>query len=207
MCRRIAAAIVLVIGCVFLLSGCDQTAAQPDGDSEEERCLDPSETPTATPEETIDQTATPTEEPEPTATPTPVPPDTPTPLPPTPTVAVVTDWSVIYHDAVTFCMDSGTYNPGITPWMDVLVRLGETWYGPDRYSGDAVQPLPLPEDYSWVCTGAFSCLRNGEAWLSGSGEKAPPACSETVYTGKAQLFGPGGGFVKEIELRVTVVSN
>jgi hypothetical protein len=213
MSRKLSVAIVLVVGCLLLLSACDQMNLQTDNGTgteceEGERCLDPTETPTPTPDDDTEETATPTpiEEPEDTPTPTLVPTDTPTPKPPTPTPAVVSDWSVIYHDATEFCMDWGKYDHGVMPWLDVLVRLGETWYGPDRWPGDAVDPLPLPEQYNWVCTGCFACLSNGEAWLADTGQKSAPACTETEYTGKAKLFGPGGGFITEIALRAIVVN-
>ena len=213
MSRKLSAAIILLVGCLVLLSACDQMDALDGGGmgtecEEGERCLEPSDTPTATPEDEAEETATPTpeEEPECTPTPTPTPTDTPTPKPPTPTVAVVQDWSVIYHDAKSFCMDWGRYDQGVTPWMDVLVKLADTWYGPDRYQGDSVEPLPLPEWYNWVCSGSFGCLSNGEAWLAAGGQKSPPVCTEKEYTGKAKLYGPDGRFVIELSLRVIVES-
>lgn len=103
---------------------------------------------------------------------------------------MVTDARVVYHNG----FDQGgvgVYEPGALPWLDLLVQLGGTWYGPEREPNDGIEAEPLPEGYRWEATGGFGALPNGEAWWT-----------ESDTVGTARLFGPGGGVVVEVPLEV-----
>ena len=84
------------------------------------------------------------------------------------------------------------YERGTLPWLDLLVQLGGTWYGPEREPADGIDAVPLPEAYHWETEGAFACLRNGEAWWAESGTE-----------GIARLIGPDGTLLVSVPLRVT----
>jgi len=130
----------------------------------------------------------------PTATPRP-PTETPThtPKPPlhSPTVVSVIDTRVVYHDGFSQA-GFGVYEHGTLPWLDLLVQLGGTWYGPEREAGDDVNAVPLPDGYRWETEGGFGCLWNGEAWWKESGTE-----------GVARLIGPDDRQLVEVPLQVT----
>jgi hypothetical protein len=205
--RGKATIILAVIGSLLLLTACDETeqsvSTQP-----------PTTVPTATlpPTPSLTKPAptatpmppTPTPSPAATDTPTPLPTDTPaptatfTPIPPTvvlPTATPVpstqvTDARVIYHDAS--CVGGiCRYPKGAFPWMDLLVRLGDTWCGPEREPNDDIDAQPLPETYHWEASGGFGTLPNGEAWW------AKPSTE-----GTARLIGPNGELLVELPLRI-----
>jgi hypothetical protein len=149
--------------------------------------------------------ATETPVPAPTATPAPTEPSTPAPQPtsppatntpiPSPTATPapqldVVEVEVIYHDT-RFDAEDGIYDPGVTPWMDLLVRSDDSWYGPERAPDDGLEALPLPAGYRWEVTGGFSSLPNGEAWWVG------PATD-----GTARLIDSTGEAVIEVQLQV-----
>jgi len=48
--------------------------------------------------------------------------------------------------------------------LDLLIKLGDHWYGPERLPGDDIDALPLPKGYHWEVMGGFSGEPNGEAW-------------------------------------------
>ena len=147
-------------------------------------------TATSAPTPTLTATIAPAEEGDP-ASPRPAS-STPAPATRTPsaTPVLVTDARVVYHNG----FDQGgvgVYEPGALPWLDLLVQLGGTWYGPEREPNDGIEAKPLPEGYRWEATGGFGTLPNGEAWWTKS---------DTV--GTARLLGPGGGVVVEVPLEV-----
>lgn len=194
--------VVALIASLFLVTAC--------GASEEEPtptvALPPMATTTSTPTATTAPTSTSTNTPEAatdtpaataTAVPTETPADTPVPAPPptdTPTVTPVpllqaSETKVIYHDAEAI---DGVqrYQTGIQPWLDLLVRLDDTWYGPERYEDD-INATPLPEGYGWEVDGGFSSLPNGEAWWVGPSTE-----------GNARLIGPDGSEVLTLQLKI-----
>lgn len=172
-------------------------------------------TPTATPQPIAVATATPaptatavpTNTPEPptvapTATDTPVPTNTPTSVPVpiiatstiTPTLAPVllvqaSEAKAIYHGA-EIVEGIGRYKSGAEPWMDLLVRFDDTWYGPERQEDD-INASPLPEGYRWETDGSFTSLPNGEAWWTGPG-----------IEGNARLIGPDGSQIVTLRLKI-----
>jgi hypothetical protein len=146
----------------------------------------PTSAPTTEPTPT-EQSASPTVPPVSSATPEPETSDEPLP--------VVTDFRVVYHDGFTQGL-VGVYEPGSFPWLDLLVQLGGTWYGPERQPDDGIEASPLPEGYHWVASGGFGALPNGEAWWSESGT-----------SGTATLIGPNGEVVVQIPLEVTFRSS
>ncbi len=166
----------------------------------------PSPTPTATrtarptpttipsPSRTVEPTPTSTPTPSPTAsqTPTVTPPPTLTPVPPTATAVLIVaaETRVIYHDG-TEQDGVGFYEAGAVPWLDLLVRSGDTWYGPERQPDDGINALPLPAGYAWRAHGGFDTLPNGEAWWTGPANE-----------GRAWLSTAGGITVAELTLRV-----
>ena len=172
--------------------------------------LPPVATVTPVPTATVSPTSTytplpPTDTPDtPTATatlpaPTSVPTDTPVPPAPptdaptaTPLPALeVNETRVIYHDAeVVYDSGIAKYESEISPWLDLLVRLGDTWYGPERQEDD-VEATPLPEGYRWETEGSFSSSPNGEAWWTAPG-----------IQGRAHLIGPDGSVLATLELEV-----
>lgn len=124
---------------------------------------------------------------------------TDTPIPsPTPTVfntsiptpIVVAEWRVIYHDSE---MKNGvpTYNVREIPWIDLLVKLGDLWYGPERQFNDDIEALALPSGYYWKAEGGFACKPDGEAWWT-----------EQFNDGLARLYGPDGQVLLEVPLKV-----
>jgi hypothetical protein len=82
------------------------------------------------------------------------------------------------------------YPTGTQPWLDLLIRSGETWYGPER-NADDVTAQPLPEGYRWEVEGSFATLPDGEAWWTGPS-----------FEGQAKLIGPDGGELYRLDLRV-----
>jgi hypothetical protein len=134
---------------------------------------------------------------EPTSIPTDTPPPPPPPSPPPteePTVTPVpltevSEARVIYHDAKV--LDNvGKYESSVEPWIDLLVRMGDNWYGPERQVDD-IEASPLPEGYRWETEGSFSTLPSGEAWWTAPGVK-----------GKAILIGPDEGVLYTLELQI-----
>jgi hypothetical protein len=102
----------------------------------------------------------------------------------------VADARVIYHNG--FSQDGiGVYERGAFPWLDLLVQLGGTWYGPEREPDDGIQALPLPEGFRWEVEGGFGTLPNGEAWWAESGT-----------SGTARLVDVNGAVVIELPLQV-----
>jgi hypothetical protein len=103
----------------------------------------------------------------------------------------VADARVIYHNG--FSQDGiGIYERGAFPWLDLLVRLGGTWYGPEREPDDGFQAVPLPEGFRWEAEGGFGTLPNGEAWWAESGT-----------TGTARLVDTSGAVLVELPLQIT----
>jgi hypothetical protein len=137
------------------------------------------------------------------------PPASPVPiatLPPTllvPSVApisvVVTDSKVIYHGGIeengtwVYYTDSENY---VDPWLDLLVKLGDIWYGPERQLNDSINALALPPEYHWECERGFACKTGGEAWWTGQWND-----------GMARLFGPNGMKILELSLKVVFKSS
>ena len=140
--------VVVVIATLWLTTGCGVQEAQ----------LEPTSTPNLAPIAT--QTPVPTDTPVPsptaaptstpavpteisattaTAVPTAGPSDTPVPAPLitdtptlTPVVTIqVSQAQVIFHDGQDVG-GVGRYQSGISPWLDLLVRSDDTWYGPER---------------------------------------------------------------------------
>lgn len=167
--------------------------------------LPPVATMTPVPTATAVPTETNTPEPPPTDTPTTVatavptstPTDTPPPPPPpteTPTVTPVplmevSEARVIYHDGEAL-NDLGRYESGVQPWLDLLVRMGDNWYGPERQEDD-IEASPLPEGYRWETEGSFSSMPTGEAWWTGPG-----------IQGKARLIGPDDSVLYTLTLMI-----
>jgi hypothetical protein len=195
--------VIAVIGSVLLLTACGAQEQQ----TTPTATLQPLATMTPVPTATAVPTLTNTPEPAtdtPTAaatpTPTPVPTDTPAPVPTappadTPTVTPVpliqvSDARVIYHDAEKIIDNIATYEPGVEPWMDLLVRLDDNWYGPERNEDD-INAAPLPDGYRWETQGSFSSLPNGEVWWTAPGVE-----------GKARLIGPDGSELVTLELKI-----
>ena len=163
----------------------------------------------ATPSRMVTATSPPTVTPSPTAlrapdTPSPslVPPTeppSPTPVPPTEEPGdsassggpgVVMDARVVFHNG--FSQGTvGVYEPGAMPWMDLLVQMDGTWYGPERQPDDGIDASPLPEGYQWQASGSFGTLPNGEAWWTESGTE-----------GVVRLIGPGGTVRLELPIHV-----
>jgi hypothetical protein len=103
----------------------------------------------------------------------------------------VTDTRVVYHNG--FAQDGvGVYERGAFPWLDLLVQLSGTWYGPEREPDDGIQALPLPEHYRWEADGGFGTLPNGEAWWA-----------ESSTVGTARLIDAGGAVLVELPLQIT----
>jgi len=101
----------------------------------------------------------------------------------------VQEAKVIYHDAVD--IDGvGKYKEGVYVWMDLLVRLDDNWYGPERQADD-ISALPLPDGYRWEMDGDFSLLPNGEVWWTGPG-----------IEGTARLINPEGSEIHTLELKI-----
>jgi len=160
--------------------------------------------PTATPAPTSTSTYTPpppTHTPTATATPPPPPVPTDTPaaatVPPTETPTVtpvpiveVSEARIIYHDVEVVYNDVAKYKAGIQPWLDLLVRVGDTWYGPERQA-DEIDAVPLPEGYRWETEGSFSSFPTGEAWWTAPGVE-----------GRARLIGPDGSVLYTLALRI-----
>ena len=153
-------------------------------------------TETNTPEPPAD-TPTTAATPVPTSAPTDTPPPPPPPPPPpteaptaTPVLLMeVSEARVIYHDAKV--LDNvGKYESSVEPWIDLLFRMGDNWYGPERQVDD-IEASPLPEGYRWETEGSFSSAPNGEAWWTAPGVK-----------GKAILIGPDGGVLYTLELQI-----
>ncbi|MBN2549529.1 MAG: hypothetical protein JXB15_10250 [Anaerolineales bacterium] len=121
---------------------------------------------------------------------TPIPPTATVILTSTPTPVVVTEWRVIYHDSE---MKNGvaTYQAGDIPWIDLLVKLGNLWYGPERQFNDEIEALALPSGYYWKTEGGFACNPDGEAWWT-----------EQFNDGLARLYGPDGQVLLEVPLKV-----
>jgi hypothetical protein len=106
----------------------------------------------------------------------------------------VTDTWVVYHDGY-FSDGAGRYETGVMPWMDLLVKLGDTWYGPERDLNDDRDAQPLPDGYHWECEAGFGCQPNGEAWWTESSDQ-----------GTAHLIGPHGEVLTEVPLKVIFLS-
>jgi hypothetical protein len=132
-----------------------------------------------------------------TAVPTAVPSDTPVPAPLitdtptlTPVVTIqVSQAQVVFHDGQNVG-GVGRYQSGVSPWLDLLVRSDDTWYGPERQE-DEIAAVPLPDGYRWETSGSFSSLPNGEAWWTGPG-----------VDGMARLNSPDGDELYTIELKI-----
>lgn len=167
--------------------------------------LPPVATVTPLPTATLVPTFTNTPEPPtntPTATatliPTPAPTDTPLPTPPpteTPTatpvpIVEVGEARIIYHDVEVVYNDVARYKAGLQPWLDLLVRVGNTWYGPERQA-DEIDAVPLPEGYRWETEGSFTSFPGGEAWWTAPGVE-----------GRAKLIGPDGSLLYTLKLRI-----
>ena len=101
----------------------------------------------------------------------------------------VSEARVIYHDA-KLVDNVGKYKSGVEPWIDLLVRMGDNWYGPERQVDD-IEASPLPEGYRWETEGSFSSMPNGEAWWTAPGVR-----------GKAILIGPDGGVLYSVDLMI-----
>ena len=104
-----------------------------------------------------------------------------------------------FHDATNIyqapaaygAVNVGVYNPGVTPWMDLLVQMNGQWYGPNRDPSYNLTPQPLPPEYPWQVTQGFGALPNGEAWWTG------PETSAT-----ATLYGPNGAVVTSVPFQL-----
>ena len=162
----------------------------------------PAATDTPTPIPTVPPTepsAHPTDTPRPTEAADPVKTSTPRPTttgnsPPSSSQpsSQVSATTVVYHSGEN--QDGvGVYVRGILPWMDLLVRMGDTWYGPEREPNDGINAQPLPDGYAWECTGGFGCHPNGEAWWA-----------ETSDEGTAKLTGPSGAVLVEVPLKIVI---
>lgn len=193
---------IIVIACLLLVAACG---------AQEEAKEPPTPSPTLKPVATMTPmptaTTAPTNTPElptntPAATATPLPPTEtptgapePTPLPTdTPTVTPVLivqvgEGKVIYHDA-QLVDGLARYETGVPPWLDLLVQLDGSWYGPERNEDD-IEAAPLPEGYRWETSGSFSTLPNGEAWWEGPGVE-----------GEASLIDPEGNQLVTLQLKV-----
>ncbi len=113
-----------------------------------------------------------------------------TPMPP----RQVSEARAVYHDG--FFQDGvGYYEEGTVPWLDLLVRLDKTWYGPEREAGDGLEALPLPASYRWEALGGFGTLPNGEAWWN-----------QSATEGMARLIGPADELLLELPLRIVFLS-
>jgi hypothetical protein len=144
----------------------------------------PADTPTTA--ATLVPTSGPTDTPIP---PTPPPPPTEVPTETPVPLIEVSEARVIYHDAKV--LDNvGKYESSVEPWIDLLVRMGDNWYGPERQVDD-IEASPLPEGYRWETEGSFSSTPNGEVWWTAPGVK-----------GKAILTGPDGGVLYTLELQI-----
>ena len=106
------------------------------------------------------------------------------------TAGVVMDARIVYHNGFSEGT-VGIYQPGAMPWLDLLVQLGGTWYGPEREPDDGISASPLPEGYQWQTSGSFGALPNGEAWWNESGT-----------AGVARLIGPGGAVILELPIQI-----
>jgi hypothetical protein len=132
-----------------------------------------------------------------TATPTTAATNTPIPAPaatitPTATAVLlmqVSEARVIYYDG-EFVDGVEKYQPGVQPWMDLLVRVDDNWYGPERAEDD-IQAIPLTDGYRWETDGNFSSLPNGEAWWTGPDTE-----------GTARLIGPDGSEIHTLQLKI-----
>ncbi len=102
----------------------------------------------------------------------------------------IVETRIIYHDT-RFDAEQGQYEPGVIPWLDLLVRSGDNWYGPEREPDDGLEALPLPAGYRWEVGDGFSSLPNGEAWWIG------PATD-----GTAKLINSDNEVVIELQLQV-----
>ena len=180
-----------------------QIAGEEQEESTKETPAAAKQTVTPTPEEeTEDKTPTsaatteptPTEQTDP-STATPVPSATAEPQNSGEVPGVVTDFRVVYHNGFTQGL-VGVYEPGAFPWLDLLVQLGGTWYGPERQPDDGIEAMPLPEGCHWVASGGFGTLPNGEAWWAESGT-----------SGTASLIGPNGEVMVEVPLEITFRSS
>jgi hypothetical protein len=96
----------------------------------------------------------------------------------------------IYHDATDVVEGVGRYPAGSQPWLDLLVRAGGQWYGPERLE-DGIQALLLPEGYRWESGGTFTTMPGGEAWWTG------PGIAE-----QARLIGPDGSVLATLQMEV-----
>jgi hypothetical protein len=101
----------------------------------------------------------------------------------------VSEAQIIYHDG-QYENGVGKYQSGVSPWLDLLVRSEDTWYGPERQE-DEIAAVPLPDGYGWEASGGFASLPNGEAWWTGPD-----------VAGTASLIGPDGNELYTLELRV-----
>jgi hypothetical protein len=102
----------------------------------------------------------------------------------------VTDVQVIYHDGY-YDDGAGRYEEGVFPWMDLLAKLGDSWYGPERAPSDDMDAQPLLDGLHWECEGGFGCHPNGEAWWT-----------ESSNQGIARLIGPSDEVLIEVPLNV-----
>jgi hypothetical protein len=107
----------------------------------------------------------------------------------------ITDTKVVYHDGY-YHDGAGRYEEGVFPWMDLLAKLGDTWYGPERDPLDDIDAQPLPDGVHWECEGGFGCHPNGEAWWL-----------EISNEGIARLIGPSGEVMIEVPLIVVFQSS
>jgi len=78
--------------------------------------------------------------------------------------------------------------------LDLLVKLGNQWYGSERLPGDNIDTLPLPKGYHWEVEGGFSGKPNGEAWRE-----------KWADEGMARLYGPEVQLLVEISLAVKFI--
>jgi hypothetical protein len=102
----------------------------------------------------------------------------------------VTDARAIYHNG--FSQDGiGIYERDAFPWLDLLVKLEGTWYGPEREPDDGIHAVPLPEGFHWEAEGGFGTLPHGEAWWT-----------ESDTTGTARLIDTSGVVLVELPLRI-----
>jgi hypothetical protein len=195
----------IVIASLLLLTACGGAQEEPTPTSTLQpptiamTTMTPVPTATAVPTNTPEP---PTDTPAATATNTAIPPEPPTATPVIPTATStitptatavplmqVGEAKVIYHDA-DVVEGMGRYKSGIEPWIDLLVRLGDNWYGPERQEDD-INALPLPDGYRWETEGSFSSLPTGEVWWTGSGVE-----------GNARLIGPDGNELYTLHLKV-----
>jgi hypothetical protein len=100
------------------------------------------------------------------------------------------DARIVFHNGFSEGT-MGIYEPGSFPWLDLLVQMGGTWYGPERQPDDGIQAKPLPEGYRWEASGGFGTHPNGEAWWTESGTD-----------GLGRLLSPDGTVLLELPLQI-----